>query len=239
MDNKIIIAVVIIAIFLVGGFLLNSNSSATVTAQGTSVLEVMPNKVSINLNVQAKGETSQEAKDAHDEIIEKVFVELIIAGLDRDEIKMVNFNIYPEYIYDNGKRTQNGFSAIQSLVVETTNFDTVPQIVDAAIEGGALVSYINFELSEVSQSDYKAQALEAAGKDAKKKAEATAAGLGKKLGSLVAVKSQDFNYGPFRYFEADAAIGSIAEAREAAINIAPQDIEVRATVGVEYKLRNF
>lgn len=239
MENKSTIIVLAIAIILIGGFLYISNSGAIVTAQGTSILKVQPDKVSINLNIETRGKTSQEAKDLHDEILDKVITNLIKTGLDKDEVKTVNFNIYPDYTYNDGTRKENGFIAQESLVVETSDFSKVAAIVDASIEGGALVSYINFELSEEKQSEFKAKSLEEAGKDARKKAEATASGVDKKLGKLVSVKSQDFNYGPIMYFEAGAVKDSAAGAKEAALNIAPKDMEVSATIIVEYRLKSF
>lgn len=239
MENKIVIAVIVLAILAVGGYLAINTTAAVVTAQGTSVLEVMPDKVSINLNIEARNKTAQEAKDEHDKILDDLIVALFRIGIDRDDIKTVNFNIYPEYDWSEGKQEQKGFIATQQIIVETTDFDKVAAIVDASIDAGALVSYINFELSEEKQNEYKAKALEEAGKDAKRKAEATASGLDKKLGSLVSVKSQDFNYGPYPYFVAEAGRASVADAKQAAISITPTDIEVRATIEVEYKLRSF
>ena len=239
MDNKTIITVLVIAIILIGGYIAFNTSAAVVSAQGNSVIEAKPDKVSININIEAREDTAQKAKDAHDKILDNLVLNLLKLGIAKDEIKTVNFNIYPEYDWSNGDQKLKGYIASEQIVVETNDFDGVAEIVDASVDAGALVSYINFELSEEKQSEYKTQALEEAGKDAKIKAEATARGLGKNLGSLVSVKSQDFNYGPVVYFESKGGVASSAEARDAAINIAPRDIEVRATIEVEYKLRSF
>ena len=125
--------------------------------------------------------------------------------------------------------------------MKTGDFYIVPKIVDVAIDSGALVSYINFEISDELRSEYKSRALEKAGEDAREKAEATAAGLGKKLGKLVSVQSEDFNYGPVVYYASAESSGSdaVAETREAALNIYPKDVEVRADISVRYKLRRF
>ena len=239
MDNKVIISALIIAIILIGGYIAFNTTAAVVTAQGDSVIEAKPDKVSVNINIEAKSDTAQKAKDMHDKILDDLTIALLKMDIDKDEIKTINFNIYPEYDWSGGTQKQKGYIATEQIVVETSNFDRVAGIVDASVGAGALVSYINFELSEEKQNEYKTSALEAAGKDAKNKAEATARGLGKNLGSLVSVKSQDFNYGPVVYFEAKGGAASTAEARDAAVNIAPRDIEVRATIQVEYKLRAF
>ena len=64
----------------------------------------------------------------------------------------------------------------------------------------------------------------------------------KNLGRLVSIQSEEFNYGPYPVFSyAEGSSGAIAkdEARQAALNLAPQDIEVTANVRVSYKLSSF
>jgi uncharacterized protein YggE len=82
-----------------------------------------------------------------------------------------------------------------------------------------------------------------AGADAKIKAEATAAGLGKKIGRLISVQSQEFNYpGPLYAYEKamDSSVGAAnAEAQRVSSSLSPSDIEVSATLTVQYKLSKF
>jgi len=63
--------------------------------------------------------------------------------------------------------------------------------------------------------------------------------LGKNIGKLLSIEGEEFNYGPIIYYRADSAGGSIAEAKQAAVNLVPSDLEVSASVKVEYKLRSF
>lgn len=216
---------------------------AVVSAQGVSVIEAEPDLVSIYINAQVKNESASVAKDELSEISDKVVFELMKLGLEKKDIELGSYNIYEEYNWEEGKRESTGFVASQQIIVKTGDFELSPEIVDVAVDSGALVSYINFELSPEKESQYKTQALEEAGKDAKAKAEATASGLGKSLGTLISVESQDFHYGgpvPFyAYAEDSSASSESAEARKAAIDLAPRDVEVRASIVVKYKLRSF
>ncbi len=241
MENKIVIGVLIIGVVLIGVYLGIGSSGAVVSAVGSSVINAEPDLVKVYLNLEGKADNASSAKDELDELYEDVFVALLRAGVDSSDIKTESLNIYQNYDWVNGKRIEKGFVASQGIVVETNDFDLTTRIVDGAIDSGAVVSWINFELSEDKQSDLKAEALEMAGKDARKKAEATAAGLNKKLGGIVSVESSDFNYGPIRYFDsaiAESGAGQ-ASAKEAAINLVPKDVEVRADIKVQYKLRSF
>ncbi|MEK6854997.1 MAG: SIMPL domain-containing protein [Nanoarchaeota archaeon] len=236
MDNRILVGVILAAILLVGGYLAYS-SAPVVSAQGTSNIKAQPDEVSVHISVETRDLTAQGAKDKNTEISDKVLTELVKLGLERKEIQFSNFNIYPEYDWSGGKQKLKGYVASQQTVVKTSNFDKVPGIVDEAVNAGALVNYINFEISDEKQSEYKNKALESASRDAQQKATATASGLGKKLGRLVSVKSQDFYYpGPVVYYDKVASLESGMTAGRAALNIAPQDIDVSASIVVEYKL---
>ena len=238
MKNKVLIGILLVAIIAVIIYI--GNTGAVVSAVGESNLEVQPDLVKVYLNLEARDKSSKVAKDSLDVISDDVQIALLRIGLSKEDIKMQSYNIYQEYDWRNGEQIEKGLVASQQIVVETNEFDLTAEIVDAAIDNGALVSWINFELSDEKQREYKVKALEEAGKDANKKAEATAAGLGKKLGKLVSVESQDFNYGPYRYFEATAE-GGVADSsvKQAALDIAPKEINVNARISVKYKLRSF
>ena len=86
--------------------------------------------------------------------------------------------------------------------------------------------------------EYKVDALKLASKDARNKAGAIAEGQERKLGRLVSLGSQEFNYGgPVMYYASEKSSGSAApEARDAAVSIQPREFEVSATVSASYKL---
>ena len=242
MNNKAIIAIVIIAILVVAGFIIY-NGGPVVSATGTSDLKVSPDIVSVNINIQSINDTAQDAQVEVNRVSEDLLVQLIKIGFNRDELKFVNANVNPSYDWRTGK--SNGFTASQQLVVKTNSTSEVPSIVDAAISAGALVSYIDFELSDAKQNDYKSQALKAASEDARSKAGAIASGQGKSLGRLVSITNQPANYpGPIMYYSSAANAGgdmmaANAEASKAAVNLTPQDIDISATIQAQYKLSLF
>lgn len=237
MDNKILAGIIFLVVVIVGGYF--AYTGPVVSAQGSANLKAQPDEVSVNINVETRGNSAQDAQDANKEISEKLLLELEKAGFDRDELKFVNYNVYPDYDWISGTQKLKGYVVSQQLVVKTGAVDEVPVIVDAAIFSGALVSYINFELSDAKQTEYKKQVLEEASKDAREKASAIAEGQGKKLGRLVSLENQDFYYpGPIIYYEKGEASGGAAadSARNAALNIAPQDLEITASINAKYKL---
>ena len=241
-NNVIWIGIVIIAILAVGVYLV-FNAGPVVSAQGTASIKAVPDQVSVNVNIETRNSTAQLAQESNKDISEKLLVELVKLGYDRDELKFVNQNVYPEYDYTNDYRQQKikGYVVSQQLVIKTSDVNRVPSIVDAVINSGALISYINFEVSDVKQAEYKNQALEQASKDAMTKAQSIADGQGKKLGRLVSITNQDYYYpGPINYYTRDASAGvaeSNAGALKAATNLAPNEQDITASISAQYKLR--
>lgn len=242
MDNKVVIAIIVAAILVVAGYLAYSGG-ATVSAQGVSSIKVTPDEVSVNINIETTNLTAQDAQAQNKIISDALLTALIKLGFDRDELKFVNYNVYQQYDWNNGQQKSTGYTVSQQLVVKTNQTDEVPSIVDAAINSGALVSYIDFEVSDAKQKDIKAQALEEASKDARTKAGAIASGQGKSLGRLVSLQNQDFNYpGPLNYYTKSDSVSAGAagqEARTAALNISPQEQDISASVVASYKLGFF
>lgn len=258
LNNKVMGGILVVAVVAVISFLAFGVNGATVSAIGNAEIKAQPDIVSVYLNLEGKGDNATSAKDMLDEINDELLINLIKIGLNRDEIKTESINVYQNYEWQNGKRIDKGYIAVQRIVIETDDFDLTSEIIDVAIDSGALVNWINFELTEERRSDLKIEALEKAGIDARKKAEATANGLGKKLGRLISVQSEEFNYGPYRAydsgvaleksFDGEEAVTSASEdvleaagiaAREAALNLEPSDIKVSSSIRVQYKLSNF
>ena len=121
------------------------------------------------------------------------------------------------------------------LTLDNWKFDNAGKMVDAVVDSGALVSYINFELSLEKQNEYKKTVLADAARDAKSKAEALASGFGKRVGKLVSVSSSDYNYAPYRLYA--MAEGIAADAKQAATNLPSKTLEVTATVSARYEIK--
>lgn len=242
MKTQYIIGIIVVGIILVGAYMMDA-SAAVVSAQGTAVMKVQPDTARVYVSIETRDDTASAAQAEHADMRDKVLQALGDLGIDDDRIQLVNYAVYPEYDWSSGRQVQKGFVASQQIVVSTEDFDEVAEIVDAVVAQEALVNSIQFELSQERQNEYKQQVLSDAAEDARAKAAATADGLGKDLGRLVAVQSQDFYYpGPVYAYQKsyDSAGGSdVFAVREAAANLTPGDIDVNANIVVQYKLSKF
>lgn len=218
------IAVIVIAILLYS----NLKDAQTVEVIGNSLITVPPDQVLVYLQIQTKASTAEEAKNKNSEITNNVISSLKTLGLSPET---ENYNIYQEYDYSRNKIT--GYSATNYIKVKTDDFDLTGKIIDSSVNAGALVNYINFELSTEKSNEIKKDALTEASKDAKSKAEAIAQGLDKKLGSLVSISTSDYNYIPYPLLRE----GSSQDAKTVTVDIQPRNLDVTATVKAVYKIK--
>ncbi|MEK6820289.1 MAG: SIMPL domain-containing protein [Nanoarchaeota archaeon] len=232
MDTKTLVLIGLIAGILIVGGVYFGFGKKTVSAQGLSTIEIEPDLVAVYFNAQVINKSAEAAKNEVADIVSKLESSLLDI-VDEEDITTESFNIYPNYDYEHGGKI-TGYTASQSIVVKTDRIDKTGRIVDNGVDAGALVSWINFEMSNEHEEQVKAEALEKAAADSKSKAEAIARGLGKRLGGVIEVKTDYFNYYPLRYWEAEAAGG--VSVKEAAVNIRPKDLEVSASVQVTYRI---
>jgi uncharacterized protein YggE len=214
-----------------------SSSDKTISVTGTAMKSVPPDKVVIYLQVQTRSNTSaNEAKDLNANISDAVLTSLLKVGVDRNSIETSGFSVGPEYDWTQDKgQVLKGYLATNSMTVTLTDFNNAGKVVDAGVNAGALVNYINYDLSVSKQNEYKALVLADASKDAKTKAESIASGLSKSLGDLVSVSSSDYNYMPYPIYRAEAGVAS-SDAKQVATNLPAANLDVTATVSVVYQI---
>lgn len=238
----LIIAAAVIAVVMVGiwaFFQIIPQTSNTVNVQGTSQIKAVPDLVTIYFSVQTNGSTAKEAKDKNSEIVDNAITNLVKQGFERKDITTENFNVYPDYSWENNKQELIGYKATHNIKVEmsTNRADKIGDAIDAGVDAGALISYINFELSIVKQNEYKALALKQASEDARIKAESVASGLGKTVGKLISVSVNDFGYYPWPLYRNDAMAVGAAEAKSATTNIQPGQQDINANVQAVFSLK--
>jgi len=228
------LVVVIAAIFIVS--LLKNKEVNTITTQGNYQMFVAPDEAVIYIHIKTEDAISAEiAKNKNSKISDKILTELLKLGLKKEDIQTENYNIYEDYNWINGQQIFRRYIVSNYIKVTTKDFDKVGKIVDLAVDSGAIINYINFELSSEKNNEYKTMALKNATIDAKTKAEAIASGLGKKIKGIISVTTNDYNYSPYRAYSYSEQ-NSFSEMKEAATNISPKNLEITANVQVTFKL---
>jgi len=233
----LIIVLGIVVLGLVSMNLGTTSTENTIQVQGLSTVKALPDLVGIYFNVDTSGTTSSEAASKNSEIVSNLTSSLEALGFTREQIQTQSYNVYPDYNYQNGQNILKGYKATHSIKVEMPANDSpmIGKVVDAGINSGAGIGYINFELSQGNQNAYKAEAIKLAAQDATTKAQAIADGFDKKLGKLVSTSVDNFGYVPWLAADFSTASGS-AEIKQEATSIQPSEQEISASVTATFKL---
>lgn len=232
--TTIIIAVTLVVMTLIIVSAINPASN-TITSNGQSEIEVMPDLITVYFSIETQGSTSKIAEDKNSEISDSLTAKLIEEGFERTEIQTVSYNIYPDYDWNSGSRKIISYRTSHMVKVELSVEDSekLGSIVNAATDSDALISSINFELSKDKENEYKAEVLKLAAQDAKMKAKAIADGLGKRLGKLVSTSDNNFYYAPSRIYGVESSEKSLDQATA---NIQPGEQKITASVTTVYKI---
>jgi len=235
----IVIAVIIVSLIILPYIGENPSEENTVEVQGTNSLKVNPDLVSVYFNVETKADTSEEAENLNSEKTENLTQEIIDLGFNEEDLKTENYNIRPNYEYDNGKRERVGYIASHSLKISfsSNKTDLIGKVIDAGAESGAGISYISFELSQELRQASKSEAIKLASQDARIKAESIAQGFDKSIGDLKQVSLNEFYYQPWRLYDSGGVSSGAEKAKQAVSNITPSEKEVSASVTAIYELR--
>ncbi len=236
--GMIVLGVIIVALIFSNVF--NSGSMQnTISATGTSTIKVLPDLVNVYFNVQTKALTADEASDKNSEIVNEMKSSLIALGFRENEIKTQSFSVYPEYDWKSGTQKLTGYVAshVVSVQISIDEKEKIGSALDAGINAGAGINYINYELTEEHQRSYKIEAIRAATEDATDKAGALAEGAGQSLGRLVSISTSDFSYVPWMAYGTTDSGGVVKSGAEIATSITPSEQEVSASVTAVFRIR--
>jgi len=222
-------------------FYLRMNPGLTASVQGSSTVKVMPDVVGTYFVIETKADTAAQANSLNSEVKQKMvdaLEDIVGLGFEKKDLTTISSSVNEDCQWTKDGEKCNGYVAYHYLKLELDEdkIDFAGAVIDAGVNAGANLQYINFELSSEKQNEYQTKALEAATKDAKSKAEGIAAGLGKRVGRVVSLTTgSNGGYYPWRAYDA-IATSSVSEMKEAAANIQPGEQEVYGSVSVVYAL---
>jgi len=156
---------------------------ATISVQGSSQLEVVPDVAYIQLAVVTEAATVSVAQQENASLANQVYDRLTAAGIGKDYIKTSQYNVIPLYSQDDGKSNKppvvRGYQIINGFTV-TVNSARAGEIIDTALQAGVnQVQTVRF--GKLDESESRNVVLQMAVRDALAKAESIAAVLGKQI----------------------------------------------------------
>lgn len=203
-----------------------------VEVYGTATIEVDPDVAYINIGVETESKDSSEAQQENSTKMNKIIESIQALDVSEDQIKTLNYRIYPRYNYLENNEKEKYYVVSNTLKVTVNNLDQVGDIIDAASMAGAnKINSIQFSVKD-DTAIYN-EALSSAVKAAEAKATSIMSVFDKKPGIPKKVLEISNNAGVYR----DSAVNYSMEATKAVSStpIESGSLSVKAKVKVIYE----
>jgi uncharacterized protein YggE len=184
-----------------------------ISVVGRGEIKVSPDRATIQISVQTRAVTAAAAAAENATKQQSVLSALKALGLTDDQLSTINYNVYPEQRYEQGKEPVIvAYNVTNTVLVDVRKLSQVGPVIDAALAHGAnMIASLQFYASntEVARRAAIASAIEKARADA----EAAARAAHGTLGSLLEVSVASYSPPPPRpMMMARAMAGGTAQA---------------------------
>lgn len=153
-----------------------------IAVTGRGEVKVSPDRATIQVSVQTRATTAAGAAAENATKQQSVLGALRALGLGNDQLSTVNYNVYPEQRYDQGKEPVIvAYNVTNTILVDVRKLDQVGPVIDAALSHGAnMITSLQFYASntETARRAAIATAIEKARSDAEAAARAAHGSLG-------------------------------------------------------------
>ena len=156
-----------------------------IAVTGRADIKVSPDRATIQISVQTRAATAAAAAAENATKLNSVLTALRGLGLTNDQLSTVNYNVYPEQRYEQGKEPEViGYNVTNTIVADVRRLNQVGPVIDAALAHGAnMITSLQFYASntEAARRTAIAAAIEKARADADAAARAAHGSLGQLL----------------------------------------------------------
>jgi len=153
-----------------------------IAVTGRGEIKVSPDRATIQVSVQTRAATAAAAGAENATKQQSVLTALRKLGLSNDQLSTINYNVYPEQRYEQGKEPVIvGYNVTNTILVDVRKLDQVGPVIDAALANGAnMITSLQFYASntEVARRTAIASAIDKARADAEAAARAAHGSLG-------------------------------------------------------------
>jgi len=166
-------------------------AARTIVVSGNGEASVAPDEAILDFAIETHAQTAAEAAKRNAALATKVMDALKSRLAGTGQISTGGYSLNPDYRQHPGddNATIVGYTAQNSIRVETATLDLVGPLIDSAIAAGAnRINYLSFTVKNNVKA--RSQAITAAAHDAQSQAQALAAALGVKLGSVLKASTE-------------------------------------------------
>lgn len=209
-------------------------TAPTLSVDGTGKGEVAPDRAIISIGITSTARDAKEAQAANAQKAAAIQRALIANGVSEKNIQTENYSFSPVYREDrNGYQSNEitGYRVDNTVTATVDAIQSTGAVIDAALAAGANnISSLDFSAKSLAPAEHKA--LDAAVKDARRKADVIANALGRRIVGIQEVTTGG-GHMPKNFVGARMMM---AEDAAAPTPIAPGTLQVTANVHIVYLL---
>lgn len=160
---------------------------AVIVTSGEGTVRMAPDRAWVTIAAESRDRSPQAAQLANTTAMTAVVERIEAAGVPGDSIQTSNYTLEPEFDYANGRQSLRDYVARNQVQVRVDALAKLGDILAAAVGTGATnVSGIRFDLKDRAAAER--QALTAAVRDARARADAIAAGAGVQIERILRIE---------------------------------------------------
>jgi uncharacterized protein YggE len=168
------------------------NTGRSITVSGTAVVNVVPDRVLIQLGVQSNGLTPQRVEDANTATITRVINAVKALGVQAQDIATDWYVITPLYEDYDSLRIK-GYRIYNTVAITLRDVQKVNDVIIGALAAGAN-QVVNVEFYTSQLRTYRDQARALAIQAATEKARDLAGGAGAQVGCVLTISENSWSY---------------------------------------------
>lgn len=254
------VAVITVLMFVIGGLFVFSITNTgvddipTISVTGTAKTTVDPDEVAVYLVIETLDWDASVSQELNAEIFENVKAQLLLNGVDEENIKTTYYTIYeeeewvcPDYYYlEEGEEVAYydyysdcgyevvGYKTYHTIEVISEDVGDVGELLDDVVKAGATVNYVYFQLSDETREELETQLISKAVGNAELKAGEIATASGMSLGKLSSANYGNMYYYPI-YESYDTMSAAMSSDSGTSTSIEPGQIDLSISVSMVFE----
>ena len=206
-----------------------------IVTSGEGVVKKAPDRAWVTIGAESRAKTAAEAQRLNTEAMNAVLEKIKAQGVPADAIQTTAYSIQPEYDFQGGRQTLNGYSARNQVEVRVDPLSKLGDIMANAVSTGATnVNSVRFDLKDRDAAE--SEALRLAVRDARRRADAVAAGASVRVAQVVRIDEQRADQYPVQPVPMARMAMTGMAAPPPPVPVAPGEIEIHARVTLTVRI---
>ena len=243
--NNTISSIIIAAALIVSAWVIGQNLNHTtqvttsnqnsISVNGDGQVFAKPDTFILQVAAEEKTKTTEEGFAAVAKKIGAIQNLMKTNGITEKDIQSINIAINPNYNYDNGKTTVDGFVATHGLRIKIRKLESI----DTILAGISTIAWVQIQNTSYDIDDKTAfyrEARNLAIAKARQKAEDMAKATGISIWKVTSI-SESQNYNPPVYANQLMKESMMADGSNSGGNVSLGQMEITTNVSINYEIR--